>query len=401
MAPHTPVLFTSVRTADGRTADLLTADGRIAAWDPPAGPAGPLRGCVTVDAGGALALPSPVDAHIHPDKTTWGGPWLTREPAHSLRDLIDGDVRSRSRIPGSAAERSGALMDNAVAHGTRAMRAHVDVAPVYGLSAVHGVREAAEARKDLLDVQIVAFPQLGLISAPGTTELLVRALSEGADILGGLDPLGVDGDLDGQLGFLFGTAVRENVPLDIHLHDGNPDGVRQLTEIARRTVDAGLEGRVTVSHAFCVADLAGEELTATARLLAEAGVALTTCALGADPVLPTGPLTGHGVLVAAGSDGVRDAWSPFGDGNMVNRAHLLAYRTDARTDAELTACYDVVAQGGAALLGLEPSRLAVGDPADFVLVAAGSVPEAVVDRPVPRLVVRGGRVIARDGRLVG
>ncbi|MEU3603838.1 amidohydrolase [Streptomyces sp. NPDC006798] len=398
MAPHTPVLFTAVRTPDGRLVDLLTADGRITDLGP-ATSDGPPAGYATVDAGGSLALPSPVDAHIHPDKTAWGGPWLSREPARSLRDLIEGDVRARSRVPGSVAERSGALMDTAVAHGTRAMRAHVDVAPVYGLSAVHGVRAAADARADLLDVQVVAFPQLGLVSRPGTAELLTRSLAEGADVLGGLDPVGVDGDRDGQLDFLFRTAARAGVPLDVHLHDGNPDGVRQLTEIARRTVDAGLEGRVAVSHAFCVADLAGDELAATARLLAESGIALTTCALGADPVLPTAALTGHGVLVAAGSDGVRDAWSPFGDGNMINRAHLLAYRTDARTDGELVACYDVVAQGGAALLGLEPSRLAVGDPADFVLVGAASVPEAVVDRPVPRFVVRGGRVIARDGRL--
>ncbi|MGW5673749.1 hypothetical protein ACWEV4_01415 [Streptomyces sp. NPDC003860] len=74
--------------------------------------------------------------------------------------------------------------------------------------------------------------------------------------------------------------------------------------------------------------------------------------------------------------------------------------TAVRTDVELAACYEVVAQGGAALLGLPASRLAVGDPADFVLVAAASLPAAVVDRPVPSAVVRAGRVIARDGRLV-
>ncbi|WP_326769127.1 amidohydrolase family protein [Streptomyces sp. NBC_01591] len=97
------------------------------------------------------------------------------------------------------------------------------------------------------------------------------------------------------------------------------------------------------------------------------------------------------------------AATPFGDGDMLARAHLLAYRTDAhtdaRTDAELAACYEAVAQGGASLLGLPASRLETGDPADFVVVAVGSLPEAVVDRPVPPMVVRAGRVIAREGRL--
>ncbi|WP_405718777.1 amidohydrolase [Streptomyces sp. NBC_00046] len=393
---RTHVLFTAVRSADGRTRDLLVSDGRIAAYDPAELP----DGCATVDAAGALALPSPVDAHIHPDKSTWGGPWLSREPADTLRDLIEGDVRARAAFKDPVVERVGALMDRAIARGTRAMRAHVDVAPVHGLSAVHGARAAADARKDLLDVQIVAFPQLGLLSRPGTGELMERALSEGADVVGGLDPIGIDGDMEGQLDFVFGLAARKGVPLDIHLHDGGPAGIRQVTEIARRTVAAGMQGHVTLGHAFAVAELDGTERESVATLLAEAGVSLVTCALGGDPVLDPARLTPHGVRLAVGSDGVRDAWTPFGDGDMIARAHLLAYRTDARTDAELAACYEAVAQGGAALLGLPASRLETGDPADFVLVAAGSLPEAVVDRPVPAMVVRAGRVIARDGRLM-
>lgn len=257
-APARPdVLFTAVRSADGRIRDLLVREGRIAAYDP----AEPPEGCVTVDAAGALALPSPVDAHIHPDKSTWGGPWLSRQPADTLRDLIEGDVRARTAFTDPVAERAGALMDRAIARGTRAMRAHVDVAPVHGLSGVHQVRAAADARKDLLDVQIVAFPQLGLLSEPGTAELMEQALSEGADVVGGLDPIGIDGDMDGQLDFVFGLAGRRGVPLDIHLHDGGPAGVRQITEIARRTVAAGMRGRVTIGHAFAVAELGAPNST--------------------------------------------------------------------------------------------------------------------------------------------
>ncbi|MFB6671620.1 amidohydrolase family protein [Streptomyces sp. NPDC056390] len=392
----THILFTAIRLDGGQPRDVLVADGRIAAITPPALP----EEYEVVDGGGALALPSPVDAHIHPDKTTWGQTWLSRTPASSLRDLIDGDVAARADMPAPVEERAGALMDRAITRGTRAMRAHVDVAPVHGLSNVHGVRAAAASRAGLLDVQVVAFPQLGLLTEPGTAELLEKALSEGADVLGGLDPVGVDGDMNGQLDVLFGLSERAAVPLDIHLHDGGPSGIEQVTEIARRTAAHGMQGRVTVSHAFCVADLAGDELTRVGEILAEAGVSLTTCALGADPVVPFGPLGELGVLVAAGSDGVRDPWTPFGDGDMITRAHLLAYRTDARTDAELAACYAVVAHGGAALLGLERTELRVGDPADFVLVAGDSVAQVVVDRPVPSLVVRAGRVIARDGQLV-
>ncbi|GAA3465801.1 amidohydrolase [Nonomuraea roseola] len=374
------VLFTNIRPHD-----LLVVDGRIA--DPSTRP----ENTVIVDGGGALALPAPVDAHIHPDKTTWGHTWLSRTPASTLRDLIEGEVKARAGMTASVAERAGALMDSAVARGTRAWRAHVDVAPEYGLANVHGVREAAEARRHLLDVQIVAFPQLGLLTRPGTAELMERSLGEGADVIGGLDPLGIDGDLNGHLDVLFGLAERSGAPLDIHLHDGGEQGLAQVREIARRAAGT----RVTISHAFCLAE--ARELD---DLLAESNVALTTCALGADPVLPVGPLTAAGVLLAAGSDGVRDPWTPFGDGDMIARAHLLAYRTDARTDEELAACYAVAAHGGAELLGLERVDLKAGDPADFVLVPAASLAEAVVDRPAPLLVVRGGAVIAREGRLL-
>ncbi|NRQ33664.1 amidohydrolase family protein [Nonomuraea sp. NN258] len=378
------VLFTHIRPHD-----LLVVDGRFA--DPAVTP----ENTVIVDGRGALALPSPVDAHIHPDKTTWGQPWLSRAHAETLVDLIEGDVRARADMTASVAERAGALMDAAIARGTRAWRAHVDVAPVYGLANVHGVREAAAARAGLIDVQIVAFPQLGLLTRPGTAELMERALAEGADVIGGLDPLGIDGDLHGHLDVLFGLAERTGAPVDIHLHDRGEPGLTQVKEIARRAAGHA----VTISHAFCL----GED-TAAARtldeLIARSGIALTTCALGGDPVLPVGPLTGAGVLLAAGSDGVRDPWTPFGDGDMIARAHLLAYRTDARTDEELAACYAVVAHGGAALLGLERVEFQAGDPADFVLVDAGSLAEAVVDRPIPQFVVRGGVVIAQDGQLL-
>ncbi|MEV0581420.1 amidohydrolase [Nonomuraea sp. NPDC050310] len=378
----TQVLYTNVRPHD-----LLVENGRIA------DPVLARPGAETVDCGGGLALPAPVDAHIHPDKTTWGQPWLSREPATTLRELIDGDVAARALMTAPVAERAGALMDHAVTRGARGWRAHVDVAPVYGLANVHGVRQAADARRDLLDVQIVAFPQLGLLSRPGTAALLEQTLDEGADVLGGLDPAGVDGDLHGHLDLLFGLAEAKGVPLDIHLHDRGEPGLAQVAEIARRTKESGLP--VTVSHAFCL-----EHRGDLGELLAESGVSLTTCALGADPVLPVAELVARGVLVGLGSDGVRDPWTPFGDGDMIARTHLLAYRTDARTDEELAACWATAAHGGADLLGLERSGLRPGDPADFVVVPGESLAQVVVDRPVPSHVVRGGRVVARDGHLL-
>jgi cytosine/creatinine deaminase len=119
-----------------------------------------------------------------------------------------------------------------------------------------------------------------------------------------------------------------------------------------------------------------------------------TCALGGDPVLPVRFLRTRGVNVAAGSDGIRDSWTPFGTASMLDRAHLLAYRTDAMTDADLELAYDTCSTAGAALLGLDV------DPGDRVEFRGECLAQVVVDRPAPTRVLRAGRVIAEAGRLL-
>ena len=99
-----------------------------------------------------------VDAHVHPDKSTWGGPWISRAGAETLRDLIDNDVRAQVTYTRSVEERALAVFRTEVANGTRALRAQVDVGPAQGVANVHGVRAAAKRLQGLLDVQIVAFP---------------------------------------------------------------------------------------------------------------------------------------------------------------------------------------------------------------------------------------------------
>jgi cytosine deaminase len=334
-----------------------------------------------------------VDAHVHPDKSTWGGPWISRAGADTLRDLIDNDVRAQARYTRSVEERALAVFRTEVANGTRAVRAQVDVGPAQGMANVHGVRGAAKRLQGLLDVQIVAFPQQGLLTARGTLELLDDALTEGADLVGGIDPVGLEGDFDGHIDAVFGLAAKHGVDVDIHLHDGAELGLDETRRIADRTVAEGLQGRVTISHAFAVATATGDALRSIADRLAEAGVWLVTCALGADPVLPIRFLRERGVNVAAGSDGVRDSWTPFGTASMLDRAHLLAYRTDAMTDADLELAYDLCSRAGAELL-----RLTGG--ADHVEYPGECLAQIVVDRPAPARVIRDGRVVARDGVLV-
>ncbi|MGH4031112.1 amidohydrolase [Actinomycetota bacterium Odt1-20B] len=396
----TSVVFRDVRPLGGEPTDLYVVDGLISDT------ADQSATVETVDCGGKLALPTLVDAHIHPDKTSWGEKWVSRRPAPGgIADYAAQDVELSRSLATPVAERAHRLLTHAAAQGTRGMRAQVDVAPAYGLEGLEGVNAARYALRGVADVQIVAFPQHGVRRAPGTAELLEEAARTGLiDFVGGIDPMGFDADPDhptAQLDTVFGIAERHGVGVDVHLHDQGEAGLVPLKEIAARTRASGLGGKVTVSHAFCVPGVQGAEFDRLAEELGEAGVSLTTVAPDSARVLPFARLRGHGVRVGIGSDGVRDAWSPYGNADMLYRAHLLGYLVDARLDEELEDCYLTAAHDGAALLGLPPADLKPGSPADFLLVDGECLAQVVVDMPRRDVVVRGGRVVARDGRLVG
>ncbi|MER8044467.1 amidohydrolase [Streptomyces sp. NPDC094032] len=389
------VVFRNVRVLGAAKAtDLVVVDGRVSGGPVP-------RGAKVVDGGGRIALPSLVDAHIHPDKTTWGGSWVSRRPASGIADYVAQDVELFRAQRRPVAERAYGLMSHAVARGTRAMRAHADVAPAYGLAGVEGVAEARERLRHALDVQIVAFPQHGVVRTPGTAGLLEEAARDGlVDMIGGIDPIGFDQALDEQLDLVFGIADRHGVGVDIHLHDRGEKGVRAMRGIIDRTRALSLAGKVTVSHVFCLPALSDRELGVIAADLGAQDIALTTVAPSDSLVLPIARLREHGVRVGLGSDGVRDSWSPFGNADMMHRAHLLGWVTDVRLDEELADCYGVAANGGADVMGLPHADLRPGAPADFVLVRGECLPQVVVDMPRRDLVVHGGVVVARDGEFL-
>lgn len=338
-----------------------------------------------------LATPGLVDGHVHPDKTTWGEPWRSRKPAATLTELIENDRESQFDLGGSVEDRSFALFSNALRNGTCAVRAHVDVSPELGLRNIEGVRAAADRLAPHFTVQIVAFPQFGLLTNPGTLDLMAASLTAGADFVGGIDPLGIEGDLHGHLDAIFGLADRAGRDLDIHLHDGGEDGLSEIREIAARTVASGRQGRVTIGHAFALCDESLPSLGETLDRVAEAGIWIATCALGPDPVPNIDRFEQHGVRLVAGSDGVRDTWSPFGNGSMVDRAHLLAYRTGAMTDAELERAFRIASTAGGEMLGLPDLAEWSGPESQTRLeFAAENLAQLVVDRPAPTRVLRHG-----------
>jgi cytosine deaminase len=280
------------------------------------------------------------------------------------------------------------------------MRSHVDVDNQLGLRNLHAILAVREKFRALVTIEIVAFPQSGIARSPGTAELLDEAIAAGADLVGGLDPVGIDQDLDGHLDTIFGIASRRGVGIDLHLHDGGEGGLAEVVAIARRTKASGLGGKVAISHAFALGSVPIDQARRAADLLAEAGVAIMTHGPGAASMPPIKLLKDHGVEVFGGSDNIRDAWSPFGNGDMLERAMLVGYRANFRHDRELELAYDMVTMAPARVLGLADYGLRVGGPADMVVVDAANIAEAVATRLRRKMVIKAGRVIARDGVLV-
>ncbi|WP_406690474.1 amidohydrolase [Saccharopolyspora sp. ID03-671] len=384
----------NVRPSDADSpTDLAVVDGRFTDGPVPAD-------AEVVDADGRIALPALVNAHIHPDKTTWGGPWVSRRPAEGIADHCEQDAELFRSQPRAVAERSLGLMTHAVARGTRAMRAHADVAPAYDLACLDGVAQARDRLRHALDVEIVAFPQHGVLRAPGTRELLEEAARTGAiDMVGGIDPVGFDHALDEQLDLVFDLADRHAVGVDLHLHDRGEAGTTTLRAVIDRTRALALRGKVTVSHVFGLPGLPDREFDEIASAMGDLDISLTTVAPSKTRVLPVARLREHGVRVGLGTDGVRDAWSPFGDADMLHRVHQLGWITGARTDEELADCYRVAADDSADVMNLPRVDFTPGSPADFLLVRGECLPQIVVDTPRPDVVVHAGRVVARDGEV--
>ncbi len=395
----TETLFTNAKLADGSLRDIGVAGGRIVSI----APAGAASDAASkIDIAGALLVPAFVEGHIHLDTSFYGDKWIPHKPCTNGFDVHERVAFQAENMAGAApmAERARNQLELCVSNGSLQMRSHVMVDGSVGLKSLETILAVREAYRGIIDIQLVAFPQSGILKSPGTPELLDEAVAMGADLVGGLDPASFDRDVKGHLDVVFGVAGRRGVGVDIHLHDFGTLGAFTVEEICARTVALGMQGKVAISHAYGLGNLDPDAARRIGGRIAAAGVSIMTNAPGDHAFPPVALLRGEGVNVFAGSDNIRDSWWPYGDGDMLGRAMMIGYRSGFYTDDELSAAFDVVTAAGAKALGLEGYGIAVGAKADFVTLVAAHVPEAVVAVPKGRRVFKAGRLVAENGAMV-
>ena len=393
------LLIKNVRPLGSEACDVLIHDGSITALGPNLAPSTPAT--TVIEGGGRLIFPGFVDAHAHMDKTLLGLGWYRNEVGPTLTDKIENERRLRRERNIDAYEQSTRQARLAIAAGTTHIRTFVDIDTEVGLRGFDGVMRMREDFRDALTIQVVAFPQSGMLIRPGTVELMETALANGATVVGGLDPSAIDRDPAKHLDVIFNLAEKYDVDIDIHLHEPGELGAFSLELIAERTKVLGWQGRVVISHALCLGGVDDAYLGQLIELLLENDITIMSHGpSGLRPVPSVKRLREAGVPLCTGNDGIRDAWGPLNMPDMLLRAFIVAYRNNLRRDHEIEMVLDIATHGGARVLGDRHYGLAPGKRADLVLVDGETHVEAVIERPPRWLVLKGGQVVARAGECV-
>ena len=395
----------NVRLEGRESPASITVEGGVITSIDEADP-GPATAAEAIDASGLMATPPFVDAHHHLDCAH-----LSEYVNHSgtLAEAIRINARiTPERSAGEVVAKASRALEEALLAGTCWIRSHVNVDSVSGLSLLHPVVEAAETFRGRVDVQVVAFPQLGFVADPGSVAIVEAAMTEGAEVVGGIPAIERSGvDSARHIEAAFEIAAKFDADIDMHIDESDDPEARTLEVLADATIRHGYEGRVTAGHCTALAAYDDAYAAHVIAKVAAAGISvvtnpMTNLYLGgrgdSQPVrrgiTRVKELLSGGVNVACGLDDVDNLFLPFGRMDMLEVAMLTALTAHLSTPTEIETAFDLPRSNAAKALRLEGYGIEPGNPADFVLLAATTAREALRLQPPRRHVVRNGRVVA-------
>jgi cytosine deaminase len=366
------------------------------------------RGRVEIDAEGRLVTPALVEPHLHLDAVLTEG-----EPRHNRSgSLFEGieiwGERVRALTPEDIKGRADTALRWLLAHGVTYLRAHVDVCDP-SLTAVRALLELRDAWRDVMTIQLVAFPQQGIYSFPDGEALMVRSLDLGVDVVGGIPHYEWTREYgERDVKTAVALAGRYGRPADLHCDETDDDQSRFLEVLAAETIRLGLQGRVTASHTTAMHSYSNAYADRLIRLARTAGIHFVTNPLdnsvlqGRFDAYPirrgftrVKELLRAGVNVAIGHDSIMDPWYPLGVGDPVQACFVMVHYGQMSGHDELASMLDFVTTRAARCLGLSDYGLAEGRLADLVVFDAPTLVDAVRTLAARTAVVSRGRVVAR------
>jgi cytosine deaminase len=392
------LIIRNARLSDrpGELLEIGIARGRIAAIERNIATDAPVY-----DAKGLLACPGLIESHIHLDKSRIIDRCAPQERA-KLSPVFGVTPVKKTMTVEDVYARAAATLEACIKHGTTRMRTQVEVDPGIGMRGFDGVEALIEEYKWAIDIELCAFPQEGLISYPGTDELLVEALKRGVKVIGGAPRYDKDGP--GQIRRIFELAREYDVDIDMHLDVGHTADdmyihyVRELTDQYKRG------GRVVAGHMAKLSLLPPAKMAAIAKSLADSGIAVTVLPatdlflMGRDQdhsvrrgVADAHVLCQHGVKCSLSTNNVLNPATPYGDCSLMRIANLYANLMFLDRPAELRQCFEMLTTRSAQLLNFKDYGFAVGNPADVVIFNAATPEQAVAEIAQPIAAFKNGR----------
>jgi cytosine/creatinine deaminase len=363
---------------------------------------------LTLDAEGRMAVPGFVEPHIHLDKALIS----ERAPVNVSGTLTEAieilwEIK-RNYTAGEIADRATRVLERALENGISRLRTHVDVDPIGGTRPAEGLIRARERFRNLMDIQIVAFPQEGIVKSPGTEALMRKAMELGVDVVGGM-PFNENSPQDSRrhIEIAFEIAKEFDADIDMHVDETDDPMARTLEVLAELTIANGWQGRVTAGHTCALAGYPRDYADHVIGRLREASVNMI--ANPATNLMLQGRLDDYpkrrgvtqvkellaaGVNVACGQDCVHDTFYPFGQNDPLEIAFLLCHASHMSQPPEILTVMDMVTSRGAKAMRIPDFRVAVGGVADLVVLDARDAREAFATRAPRRWVIRKGKLIA-------
>jgi len=400
------IILRQVRIKDDEPLkDVAVKDGQIVAIMPR------FEGEVAareIQADGRVLLPGLIESHLHLEKAQ-----VMDRKANRSGTLQEAIAVSAALKPTftreDILERARKTLRMMVGYGSVCVRAHSEFDPAQGFTGVDTVLELKKEFKDIIDIQITAFPQEGIIKAPGTEAMMHEAIKRGCDVVGGI-PYN-DTNAEEHIDLVFRIARQYDLDLDFHQDFSDNADKMSIRYLAEKTIENRYEGRVSVGHLTSLGAAPPEQLTDIVALIRDAGIhvmclPMTDLHLGARndthnvrrTLTPVRALRDAGVNVCLATNNIRNPFTPFGNGDLFQVAMLAIPACHLGGADDQATVLPMITANPAKALKLKNYGVAEGNNADLVLIDAKKVSETIIDMPDRLFVIKRGKIVVESKR---